>query len=47
MTHKEQVAELMSQDRTPVEIQQIMGISKSAFYNALRRIRKDLGWQAQ
>ena len=47
MTHKDKVAELMSQNLTPVEIQQEMGISKAAFYNALRRIRKDLGWQAQ
>lgn len=44
---KEMFAELLSRGLTPVQIRERMGVSKSAAYGYLHRIRTDLGIPAR
>lgn len=43
---RDQFAELLSQDLPRDEIMKRMGISADSYKMHLRRVRRDLGWQA-
>lgn len=47
MDKKSKIAELLSLDLTPRQIAERLGISMNSVYTYIKRIKTDLGWQAQ